>query len=231
MKNPVDTVKGRIVDYDSRTGELVIRAYYPDWPIIFKREYKDCSIRLIDSRPLSDKQRKTCYVLLRDIARFTGQGLSSTKEEMKQKFLKEDLCETDIQHFSLSDAPVSMICAFQRYLVRFLLDYDIPSSIPLLDFVDDIQDYIYACIVHQKCCVCGRAAELHHVDHVGAGRDREEIVHAGMEVLPLCRRHHTEAHDIGKLTFNEKYHISGGIILDEKLCDICGLKAKEEETG
>ena len=34
MKNPVDTVKGRIVDYDSHTGELVIRAYYPDWPII-----------------------------------------------------------------------------------------------------------------------------------------------------------------------------------------------------
>ena len=30
MKTPVDTVKGRIVDYDERTGEVTIKAVYDD---------------------------------------------------------------------------------------------------------------------------------------------------------------------------------------------------------
>lgn len=31
MKTPVDTIKGRIVGYDERTQELLIRAHYDDW--------------------------------------------------------------------------------------------------------------------------------------------------------------------------------------------------------
>lgn len=52
-----------------------------------------------------------------------------------------------------------------------------------------------------------------------------------MKVLPLCREHHTEAHQIGQLTFNDKYHISGGIILDRKMCKLYGVKAKEEDNA
>ena len=72
-------------------------------------------------------------------------------------------------------------------------------------------------------------ADLHHEDAVGAGRDRTEIIHEGMEVLPLCRCHHTESHTVGDLSFKKKYHIERGIILDKKLCKIYGLKAKKEE--
>ena len=57
------------------------------------------------------------------------------------------------------------------------------------------------------------------------------IIHEGMKVLPLCREHHTEAHQIGQLTFNDKYHISGGIILDRKMCKLYGVKAKEEDNA
>lgn len=53
--------------------------------------------------------------------------------------------------FSLSNAPMSLVCAFQRFLVHFMLDWDIPCSIPLLEFVDDVQDYLYACLVAKKC--------------------------------------------------------------------------------
>ena len=158
-------------------------------------------------------------------------GLDPTKEYMKIKFLTEDLQETADQMFSLSSAPMSLVCAFQRFLVHFLLDWDIPCSIPLLDFVDDVQDYLYACLMAKKCCICGKPTDLHHIDHVGSGRDREEIIHEGMEVLPLCREHHTEVHAIGQLTFNEKYHISGGIVLDRKMCKLYGLKAKEENRS
>lgn len=227
MKSPIDRIRGKIVDIDEY-GNMTIKAYYPDWFTFIKREYKDCNIQLIDSRPISDKQRRTCYALLKDIANSTGMGLDPTKEYMKIKFLTEDLQETADQMFSLSNAPMSLVCAFQRFLVHFLLDWDIPCSFPLLDFVDDIQDYLYACLVYKKCCICGKTTDLHHVDSVGIGRDREDIIHEGMKVQPLCREHHTEAHTIGQISFNEKYHIRGGIVLDRKLCRLYRLKAKEE---
>lgn len=229
MKTPIDIVRGRIVDYDPRTEEVTIKAKYPDWPMFFKREYRDCNIQLIDGRPLSDKQRRTCYKLIREISNYTGMGLDSTKEYMKLKFLAEDLQETADQMFSLSNAPMSLVCSFQRFLVRFLLDWDIPCSFSLIDFVDDVADYIYACLMSKHCCVCGQPSDLHHLDHVGSGRDREKIIHEGMEVLPLCREHHTEAHTIGQITFNRKYHLNGGIVLDKNLCRIYGLKSNKRK--
>ena len=132
--------------------------------------------------------------------------------------------QTADQIFSLSNAPMSLVCAFQRFLVEFIVSWDIPCSFPLLEFVDDTQDYIYACLVSKKCCICGRPADLHHEDAVGAGRDRDQIVHEGMEVLPLCRVHHSERHTIGEKTFKEKHHIDQGIRADKTICKIYGLK-------
>ena len=52
MKSPIDIIRGRIVDYDPRTSEVTIKAVYPDWPMMVKREYRDCNIQMIDGRPL-----------------------------------------------------------------------------------------------------------------------------------------------------------------------------------
>ena len=213
MRSPIDVVKGTIVGYDERSREIIIRAPYDDWFTMTKRNYTKCNVQLIDSRPLSDKQRRTCYKLIREIADYTGMGLDPAKEYLKLKFLVEDMESTADQMFSLSNAPMSLVCAFQRFLV------------------DDTQDYIYACLAAKKCCVCGKKCDLHHVDHVGTGRDREDIIHEGMEVLPLCRIHHTEAHQIGQITFNRKYHIERGIVMDKHLCKLYGLKKKKEEEN
>lgn len=229
MKTPIDTVKGRIIDVDEH-GVMTIKARYDDWHTLTKRQYSECLIQMIDGRPLSDKQRKTCYALIRAVSDYTGMGLDPTKEYMKLKFLTEDLQQTADKIFSLSNAPMSLVCAFQRFLVKFVLDWDIPCSFPLLDFVDDVSDYLYACLLNKKCCICGQPADLHHVDHVGAGRDREEIIHEGMEALPICRGHHTIAHSIGEKAFKEKYHIPHGIILDKTICRVYGLKTKKESA-
>ena len=145
-KSPIDIIKGRIVDIDEH-GILTIKAVYNDWPTLIKRQYENCNIQLIDGRPLSDKQRRTCYALIRDIANYSGMGLDPTKEFLKIKFVTEELQETADQLFSLSSAPMSLVCAFQKFLIEFILDWDIPCSIPLLDFVDDIQSYVYACLM------------------------------------------------------------------------------------
>ena len=228
MKTPVDTVKGRIVGYDERTQELLIRARYDDWYTMTKRGYRECLVQPIDSRPLSDRQRKMCYALLREISDYTGQDVHSAKEYLKLRFLADDFGETADRIFSLSNAPMSLVCAFQRYLVRFIVEYDIPCRVPLLEYVDDVPDYIYACLIAKKCCITGRPAELHHIDRVGMGRDRGDIIHEGMEVLPLCREMHQEAHTMSDLEFFEKYHLPGGVVMDKTLCRIYKVKAKRE---
>jgi hypothetical protein len=231
MKAPTETVKGRIVGYDERTGELLIRARYDDWVTMTRREFKECLVQPIDSRPLSDKQRRACYALLREISDYTGMGQEQTKELMKLKFLAEELQETADRIFSLSNAPMSLVCAFQRFLVRFILDWDIPCGFPLLNFVDDVQDYVYTCLVNKKCCVCGARADLHHVDHVGMGRNRNEIIHEGMKALPLCREHHTEVHAIGQDSFKQKYHLNDGIEVDRTIAKIYKLKTRKDEKS
>lgn len=230
MKTAVDIVKGRIVDVNEH-GIVTIKCRYDDWYTLTKRGYSQCLVQMVDSRPLSDKQRRMCYALLREIADYVGEGTDRTKEYMKIKFLSEDFGETADSIFSLSNAPMSLVCAFQRYLIRFILDWDIPCRVPLLQYVDDVADYVYACLINKKCCVCGKAAQLHHVEHVGMGRNRDEICHEGMEALPLCKEHHAECHMLGQKTFGEKYHIDGGVVLDKTLCRIYKLKgAKKNGT-
>lgn len=71
----------------------------------------------------------------------------------------------------------------------------------------------------KKCAVCGRKADLHHIDRVGMGRDRDDICHEGLEALPLCREHHQEARTMPDSEFFGRYH------LDRTLCRIWKLKA------
>lgn len=224
MKTPIDRTHGRIVGYDQNRRELLIRAPYDDVETMLKREYKKCVVELVDDRPLSDKQRRMCYALLGEIAEYTGNGKDSTKEWMKLKFIVEDLGATAESIFSLSSAPMSLVCAFQRFLVRFILEWDIPCKFSLLEYVDDVADYIYACLINKKCCITGQPAQLHHVERVGMGRNREEIIHEGMEVLPLSAEMHTEAHTMPDEDFFNKYHIPNGIIADKTICRIYKLR-------
>ena len=229
MAAVIDTVRGRITGYDERSGEIVIRAKYDDLPAMLRREYKEVQIQLLDSRPLSDKQRRSCYAMIGEIAAWMGEGKTEAKEFLKLEFWTAELWQTADSLFSLSSAPMSVVAAFQRWLARFIVRQDIPTKKSMLSYVDDVRDYVYACLVHKKCCICGQRADLHHVERVGMGRARTEIIHEGMEALPLCRGHHTEAHTMPDEAFFQRYHLDGGIELDKTLCRMYGLKTKKRE--
>ena len=77
----------------------------------------------------------------------------------------------------------------------------------LLDKAQDVNRYLYLCLYHKKCCICGREADPHHVDVVGMGRDRETICHVGMKAQALCRDHHREVHTTGQQTFDKLHHV------------------------
>lgn len=217
----IDRVKGKITGYDERRGVVTIEAPYEDFATMCRREYKEVEITMLDSRPLSDKQRKSCYAMLREIAEWSGHQPDFIKDKMKFDFIASLV--DDMRMFSLANAPMSLVAAFQTFIAKFIIENDVPTRRPMLEYVDDIDDYVLACLTQKKCCICGKPADLHHVDTVGMGRDRQEIIHEGMEVLPLCREHHTEAHTIGRDSFNNKYHVHG-VEADKTICKIYGLK-------
>lgn len=219
----IDKVVGKITGYDERRGVVLIEAPFADFARMCRREYKEVTITFKDSRPLSERQRKCCYAMIRDIAEWSGYGSTEIKEIMKFDFAASMV--DDMETFSLSDAPMSTVAAFQKFLARFIIEHDVPTRRSMLDYVDDVQDYVYACLAAKKCVVCGRKADLHHCEAVGMGRNRDEIIHEGMVVLPLCREHHTEAHQIGQKTFEDKYHIKG-VEADKTVCRIYGLKKR-----
>ena len=215
-------IKGRILSV-SEDGTAVIAAPI-DTYILTHRKVKEAYIDYIDSRPLSDKQRRMCYALINAIAEWSGETTEGTKTALKLEFWQSHIDTLADKIFSLSNAPMSLVAEFQRYLVRFIIDNDVPLKFPLLDYVDDIKDYTYSCLIHKKCVICGKHADLHHIDAIGMGNDRNDVQHIGREVMSLCREHHTEIHLLGKSEFMEKYHLDGGIIADKTICRIYGFK-------
>ena len=215
-------LKGKVVGL-SEDGTATIKAQVPLAQFLH-REVKEVYVDMIASRPLSDRQRRMCYALVKAIADWSGSGTEEVKEAFKLDFWAERVDTLSDKIFSLSNAPMSLVAEFQRFLVAFILTHDVPTKRPLREYVDDIEAYTYLCLVRRKCAVCGRRAELHHIDAVGMGNDRTEVRHEGREVMSLCREHHTELHTVGKAEFMKKYHLDGGVPCDKTIMKIYGLR-------
>ena len=215
-------VKGKIKEV-TEDGQAVIVAPITAYDLI-KHEVKECNVEYIDSRPLSDKQRRMCYALMNAVAEWSGNEPSDIKEYFKLEFWADRIDTLGDKVFSLANAPMSLVAEFQRFLIRFIISNDVPVKRPLIEYVDDVDEYVYMCLIHKKCAVCGKKAELHHIDTVGMGNDRTEIQHEGREAISLCREHHTEYHAIGKSAFLDKSHLNGGIKIDKTILKIYGLR-------
>lgn len=215
-------LKGTLVRLNE-DGTALIKAQLPLGQVLH-REVKEVYIDMIDSRPLSDKQRKMCYAMIKAIADWSGSSTEEVKQAFKLDFWAERVDTLADKIFSLSSAPMSLVAEFQRFLVAFILTHDVPTRRPLREYVDDIETYTYLCLVRRKCAVCGRHADLHHIDAVGMGNDRTQIQNEGREVMSLCREHHTEIHATGYEEFMMKYHLNGGVPCDRTIMKIYGLR-------
>ena len=218
--------KGKIVDL-REDGTATIVAPVPVGMVIH-RQVKEVNVELIDSRPLSERQRRFVYSLINAIAEWSGNEPEDIKEWAKMEFWADKIDTLADKIFSLSNAPMSLIADFQKFLIKFVIENDVPLKFSLLEYVerDEIDNYVYMCLINKKCVVCGRKAELHHVDTVGRGNNREQINHIGKEAISLCRNHHEEYHRIGKTEFFERYHLNKGIEIDKTIAKIYQLRSK-----
>lgn len=178
-----------------------------------------------DARARSNEQIRKAWALMTEIATYQGEDKEDVYREQKVAFSAKNLEELQGVLFGLSTATVSTARAFITMLVEIILEYGVPTREPLYQLADDVQKYAYACLIHKKCAVCGKKADLHHVDAVGMGFNRNEKPQIGNLVLPLCREHHQEWHSIGNTAFSEKYHLEP-VQLDERLAKVYGLTRK-----
>lgn len=161
-----------------------------------------------DSRNRTAEQNRKAWALMTEIADYQGQEKEATYREQALAFTDKFLEILQGRLFHLSTATVSEASAFITMLVEIIVENGIPTKEPLYQMCEDVEKYVYACLMNKKCCVCGKKADLHHVDQVGMGYNRDTKPQLGARVLPLCRVHHDEYHKTGLTAFGEKYHVS-----------------------
>lgn len=210
-------IQGYIQDVDDT--HITIVAPFTDYQNLLRKQITECEIRLDDGRTISADQRKKIYATFRDISLWSGHDPDEVKILSKYDFIAKTGC----RYFSLSDVDMTTAREFLQYLIEFCIELDVPCADILIERSPDISRYVYCCLVHKKCCITGLKSELHHVDAIGRGRNRKDIVHLGMRVLPLTRIMHTKAHSMGNTEFCKLYHIEP-IKLDKYLCEIYKIR-------
>lgn len=233
-------VKGEIVAYDGDT--ITIQAPFPNQYLLEKQEIEDVEIRLNDGRTISNKQRRKIFALVSDIGEYTSSikdrkeytemlrelkllyVIDLTDNEVIRRMLTSNYCNlTDMDMFSLSDCDMTTARGFIDWLIEMCIKFKIPCNDSLLNLCEDVGRYLYLCVANRMCCICGDKADIHEVEKVGMGRNRQKMHHSGQLVQPLCRLHHMEEEQLGQRRFNEKYHLQP-ITLDDYLCKCIGWK-------
>lgn len=187
---------------------------------------------IADTRKARAKQRRLFFALLHDIV---------VDKVVPEEFLKEMFyTQFEVRHagksISLADNTTSSVTDANDLLdcvIDFMFEWNVPfkEGYEMLDKSESI--YLYQCCRHRRCFECGRYADMHHIEAVGSGNNRNKIDHTKRHFMALCRSHHSEIEQIGRTAFSEKYHIPvDGIKLDRETLEKIGVRGNyDTETG
>lgn len=181
--------------------------------------YLDCGevleidVRLVDKRHITDQQRKFIFALCNEISYYTGDDREYIRLLMQQ--YNANLREIEVQ--SLSSCSMTYANGLIDTIINFCIDREIPFAKELIienEYTFD-EKQTYAMALKRVCVICGQRADIHHVDHIGMGNNRNKVSHVGKRAIPLCRKHHTECHNMGD-EFIKKYHLTP-FVIDKKI--------------
>lgn len=177
-------------------------------------ESLEVNVSTVDKRIITEKQRKFIFALCNDMAYYTGDDSEWCRMQLQQAYA--NLLEIEVKSLS------SCSMTYANGLIKSIIDYFIYHEIPFNKELIKSNEYtftekqVYMMILKRMCVVTGRRAEIHHVDTIGMGNNRNKVSHIGKRLLPLCREMHQEIHTIGDNKFIEKYHLNT-IVCDEKI--------------
>lgn len=176
--------------------------------LFIDKRIKKAEIRFDDGRTITIEQRKKAYATIRDIAEYTGYLPEEQKEWLKYYHIARTGCE----YFSLSNCNIDTAREFINTTLEYAIENGIQLSELAINRTDDIGRYLYYCIKHKKCCICGRPGEIHHVDTIGMGNNRNRVDDTEYRKMCLCRTHHTIAHQRGMTAFEKMYKVYGIVV-------------------
>lgn len=203
----------KINQYREQKDGTDLVVYVPDLKLgdMFQRKkIRNAEIRFDDGRHISAEQRKKAYATIRDISDWTGY----LPEEMKEILKYQHMMRTGDAYFSLSNCSMDTAREFINTILEFALENGIPLSDNAIERTDDIGRYLYYCLLHKKCAICGKDGEIHHEDAIGMGNDRTKVDDSSYKKICLCREHHTLAHSLGVIRFREMYKVYGIVVKD-----------------
>lgn len=192
------------------------------------QHWQEVEVHIPDGRKISPEQRRKAYALMGEIASWAGMTPDEVKLTHKHEFTQRHLEGLHRELFSLADCDMTTAREFISYLIDFVLEFDVPLQVPLVEVCDDVKQAVYACLMRKKCIICGQRCDLHHVDRVGMGGDRRSMDHLGLRCLPLCREHHKEAHDHGDAALMDKYHLEP-VEIDDKIIRLYKLGREKHD--
>lgn len=199
--------KAVFFDYHETDKGAWFKVHVPGWFLNKKiiQRWMNGIIKIDDGRTISAKQRKLIYALFKDISLYTGYEVEELKELLKIDFM----IDKDRDYFSLSDVEMRVATEFIEYILEFMFAWDIPINKKVVVLAREVNNFLYLCLMHRKCAVCGCHADIHHHENlVGMGMDRTKHNHIDSRFIALCRVHHNECHNIGHKMFEDKYKIT-----------------------
>ena len=170
----------------------------------------ETDVRLLwqDQDEITADQRKKIFAICGEIAQWSAHDPEYVRKNLTADVLRSNIEQLQLSALSLAisgNCDKGTASLFIDYLISFCLENAVPTSRPLQEYADDLERYTYAALLHKRCVICGKKADLHHVSQIGAGYSRETKPQLGALVMPLCRVHHTEYHSIGRTAFEQKY--------------------------
>ncbi|BBM35436.1 putative HNHc nuclease [Pseudoleptotrichia goodfellowii] len=182
----------------------------------------------VDKR-LTTEQRKKIWCILDDFAYCNGGDKEQWREQLQTEFCRQ----RDYEYFSISELKRDGASKdVAREFIQWLCELAVTESIGFREetgnpalWVPDIGRYVIACLRARRCAVCGKVHDFDNGDIVDLDHWSTISSSAGTyenddglqnPFVSLCRLHHSEKHNIGVKSFEEKYHI-GGIWLNEQL--------------
>ncbi|MCO4332467.1 putative HNHc nuclease [Staphylococcus hyicus] len=172
-------------------------------------------VEIPDNKLISNEQRKKIFAMCRDIELHWGEPVESTR----RIFQSELEIMNGYDHISLRNCSMKIARELIELIIAFMFHHQIPMQVETSKLLSGDQAMLYWATVNRNCVICGKPhSDLAHKYAVGRGRDRTNINHYGNQVLALCREHHTEQHNIGMDSFNDKYHLHDSWVdVDERL--------------
>ena len=176
----------------------------------------ETDLKIQDPFKVTDKQRRKIFALCNDIESHTGQPREYMRE-MFQDYVTF-LYGYD-KRISLSNCTRTQASQIIEVTIDWIFANGIILAYKTSDLLKGDKSLLYWATVNRNCVLCGKSgADLAHHYAIGRGANRKKMQHYDYEVLALCREHHSEQHNIGVKSFDEKYILQDSWIkVDDRL--------------